>query len=261
MYDGQKSHINLTLQEWVKANDIIFYVLPPHTLHVTQPLDVGCFGPLNRAYYTEFLLYLRKIPGMPLNRYNIAKLSGVWQGLHSRQCVWQGLHSRQCVWQGLHSRPSFRKSGISPSDPSKISQDKTAPSLIYKETEKENEPPNTFLESGKRSQALRTERKRKHQSITGKDKKEINIEQLPTQNKKQPTKQRANIGKAKPSISFTSTQPQVTTSGLVRLQQQPQLLDSADSDSDRLSEIPEEDLGCVCKKISLDAMHLLYTIE
>ena len=45
--------------------------------------------------------------------------------------------------------------------------------------------------------------------------KEIHIEQLPTPNKKQPAKQRANKGKAKPSISISSTQPQATTSGLV----------------------------------------------
>ena len=99
MYDGHKSHINLTLQEWGKANNIISYVLPPHTSHATQPLDVGWFGPLKRAYYTECQSYLRKIPGMQLNRYNIAKLSGK-------------AYDRARTPDNLIS--SFRKAGILP---------------------------------------------------------------------------------------------------------------------------------------------------
>ena len=51
---------------------------------------------------------------------------------------------------------------------------------------------------------------------------------------------------------------QATTSGL---QQQQQVLDISDSDSERLSNISEENLCCVCKQLSLDAMHLLYTFE
>ena len=116
MYDGHKSHINLTLQEWVKANNIIFYALPPHTSYVTQPPDVGCFGPLKRAYYTKCQLYLRKISGMQLNRYHIAKLSGK-------------AYDKALTPDNLIS--SFRKSGISPFDP-----EKTAPSLIYKKNKK-----------------------------------------------------------------------------------------------------------------------------
>ena len=30
--------------------DIVPLCLPPHTTHFIQPLDVGCFGPLNKAY-------------------------------------------------------------------------------------------------------------------------------------------------------------------------------------------------------------------
>jgi len=49
-----------------------------------------------------------------------------------------------------------------------------------------------------------------------------------------------------------------TTSGL---QQQQQLLNFSDSDSERLSNISEENLCCVCKNLALDALHLLYTFE
>jgi hypothetical protein len=49
MYDGHRSHISLTLTEWAKLNNIILFVLPPHSSHVTQPLDVGIFGPFKKC--------------------------------------------------------------------------------------------------------------------------------------------------------------------------------------------------------------------
>ena len=33
--------------------NIDFYVLPSHTTHKLQPLDVGCFGPLQREWLTR----------------------------------------------------------------------------------------------------------------------------------------------------------------------------------------------------------------
>ena len=37
LFDGHKSHVNLDLQEWGSENNIIFFVLPPHTSHLLQP--------------------------------------------------------------------------------------------------------------------------------------------------------------------------------------------------------------------------------
>ena len=34
-------------------NNIILLILPPHTSHLTQPLDVGIFGPLKKVMVTE----------------------------------------------------------------------------------------------------------------------------------------------------------------------------------------------------------------
>ena len=33
-----------------RAHDIVPLCLPPHTTHYLQPLDVGIFGPLEKAY-------------------------------------------------------------------------------------------------------------------------------------------------------------------------------------------------------------------
>ncbi|XP_060606285.1 uncharacterized protein LOC132758607 [Ruditapes philippinarum] len=48
LYDGHRSHISLTLAEWAKEHNIILFVLPPHSSHLTQPLDVGIFGPFKK---------------------------------------------------------------------------------------------------------------------------------------------------------------------------------------------------------------------
>jgi len=41
LYDGHKSHINLGIIDWAKSQNIILFILPAHTSHVLQPLDVG----------------------------------------------------------------------------------------------------------------------------------------------------------------------------------------------------------------------------
>ena len=51
--DGHDSHIT---GEWVAHcmdNDIILAILPPHSSHLTQPLDVGVFGPLKKYMAAE----------------------------------------------------------------------------------------------------------------------------------------------------------------------------------------------------------------
>jgi hypothetical protein len=51
--DGHESHHSLKFQELCKENDIYTLCMPPHSSHLLQPLDVGCFSPLKRAYSRE----------------------------------------------------------------------------------------------------------------------------------------------------------------------------------------------------------------
>ena len=44
--------------------DIITLILPPHSTHRLQPLDVGLFGPLSRAYSTELNKLIHNSQGM-----------------------------------------------------------------------------------------------------------------------------------------------------------------------------------------------------
>ena len=47
--DGHDSHISAEFVRYCIDNDILILLLVPHSSHLTQPLDVGVFGPLKRA--------------------------------------------------------------------------------------------------------------------------------------------------------------------------------------------------------------------
>jgi hypothetical protein len=51
--DGHESHKSLAFQDLCEENKIITLCMPPHTSHILQPLDVGCFAALKRAYKKE----------------------------------------------------------------------------------------------------------------------------------------------------------------------------------------------------------------
>jgi hypothetical protein len=48
--DGHESHDSLEFQQYCKGNKIITVCMPAHSSHLLQPLDVGCFAPLKKAY-------------------------------------------------------------------------------------------------------------------------------------------------------------------------------------------------------------------
>lgn len=48
--DGHGSHLTPEFDMTCKENNIIPICMPAHSSHLLQPLDVGCFSPLKRAY-------------------------------------------------------------------------------------------------------------------------------------------------------------------------------------------------------------------
>lgn len=48
--DGHESHVSVEFDRFCKDHNIITISMPPHSSHLLQPLDVGCFSPLKRAY-------------------------------------------------------------------------------------------------------------------------------------------------------------------------------------------------------------------
>jgi len=51
--DGHSSYVNLQFIEWADQHRILLMILPPHSTHRLQPLDVGLFQPLATAYSNQ----------------------------------------------------------------------------------------------------------------------------------------------------------------------------------------------------------------
>jgi hypothetical protein len=51
--DSHESHHSADFEIYCEENNIITLCMPPHSSHLLQPLDVGCFGPLKKAYGRE----------------------------------------------------------------------------------------------------------------------------------------------------------------------------------------------------------------
>lgn len=48
--DGHGSHVTPEFDQYCLDQSIIVLCMPPHSSHLLQPLDVGCFSVLKRSY-------------------------------------------------------------------------------------------------------------------------------------------------------------------------------------------------------------------
>ena len=255
IFDGHRSHINLTLKEWGISNNVVFFVLPPHTSHVTQPLDVGCFGPLKNAYYSECQAFLRRNPGMQITRYNVAGISG--------RAYNKGLTPENLI-------SSFRKTGIYPVRKQMIDEIKTAPSIIYSDQEtssfKSNTETSSFLNSKKVVKVKSSDAKRKAPPVIKGNimspSKEPLMKKIAIQkDESKPIKVKKTAkfvremkltkSPGKPNISS----PRPSTSGIQKC------LATEDSQDSDYSEADGGELCCVCRKYQPDDLNLIYILE
>jgi hypothetical protein len=51
--DGHESHNSTEFQQYCKDHKIVLLCMPANSSHLLQPLDVGCFAPLKKAYGDE----------------------------------------------------------------------------------------------------------------------------------------------------------------------------------------------------------------
>ncbi|XP_052211862.1 uncharacterized protein LOC127830955 [Dreissena polymorpha] len=116
LLDGHKSHINVPVLDWAKKNNIILFILPAHTSHVLQPLDVGCFGPLQKIYNSMCHRFIRENPSTKITRYNVAPL---------------GSAAYVAALSVENLRSAFKKSGVFPVDESAVSKEHFTTSLPY----------------------------------------------------------------------------------------------------------------------------------
>ena len=50
MMDGHSTHFQPSVVRMAAKEEVILFCLPPHSTHLTQPLNKGCFGPLKSAW-------------------------------------------------------------------------------------------------------------------------------------------------------------------------------------------------------------------
>lgn len=116
LVDGHKSHINVEISKFCQENGIFLYCLPPHSSHITQPLDVGFFKPLKDAWKKECERYKLANPGHFVSKQSFARVfKDAW------------LHAAQPIILVN----AFKGAGIYPLDFSHIRDSRFAPSKVY----------------------------------------------------------------------------------------------------------------------------------
>uniref|UniRef100_A0A1X7TGB8 HTH CENPB-type domain-containing protein n=1 Tax=Amphimedon queenslandica TaxID=400682 RepID=A0A1X7TGB8_AMPQE len=74
LMDGHSTHYGPDLIKIAAEEQILIFVLPPNTTHLTQPLDKRCFGPLKTAWKAVCHEFCTKNPGRVVTRYDFSVL-------------------------------------------------------------------------------------------------------------------------------------------------------------------------------------------
>ena len=79
LLDGHSSHYSPGTIRYAASEQVIVFALPPHSTHLTQPLDRGCFASLKTAWREVCHSYMAENPGKKVNRFNYSRLfSKAW---------------------------------------------------------------------------------------------------------------------------------------------------------------------------------------
>ena len=114
--DSHNSHLyNLPFYQVMKANNIHVFTIPPHTSHILQPLDSTPFAMFKRHWEINLIKYNAAHHGRSLNKVDF------WD-------VFTPSFNFAMIPKNILS--GFRKTGISPYDPSAISIESLMPSQV-----------------------------------------------------------------------------------------------------------------------------------
>ena len=105
LLDGHSSHYEPETIRYAASQGVVIVCLPPHTTHVSQPLDVSFFKPL-KSYWSEAChKYMQDNPGRVVTKYQFSSLfSTAWYKAVRPETIVNG----------------FRKVGVCPFDASAI---------------------------------------------------------------------------------------------------------------------------------------------
>lgn len=74
LLDGHTSHYSLSMIKKAAAEQVVIFVLPPNTTHLTQPLDKGCFSPLKSHWKQVCQAFTAKNCGRIVTLYDFSSL-------------------------------------------------------------------------------------------------------------------------------------------------------------------------------------------
>ena len=89
LLDGHSSHFCPDTIKYAAESQVILFILPPNTIHLTQPLDKGVFGPLMTCWRRVCHNHLVQNPGVAIAKHNFSSLfSEAWmQAMTPRNIV------------------------------------------------------------------------------------------------------------------------------------------------------------------------------
>ena len=91
MLDGHSSHYNPSTVRMAAEQQVILFCLPPHTTHLTQPLDKSCFSALKSFWNEECHMYTVNNPGKVVTRFQFSTLfSAAWSRAMTRGNIISG---------------------------------------------------------------------------------------------------------------------------------------------------------------------------
>ena len=115
LVDGHSTHIDIEISKFCDKNGVLLYCLPAHSSHITQPLDVGFYGPLKQAWKKAAVKYSSNNIGKSVTKQTFSRVfKGAWENTVKASTI-----------------NSFRTAGIFPVDFSAIRQEKLAPATVY----------------------------------------------------------------------------------------------------------------------------------
>ena len=249
LLDGHKSHASVRLAQWARDRNIILFILPAHTSHLLQPLDVACYGPMQRMYNSECQKFLRESHGV-ITRYNVCQLV----------CK---VYNKAISADNLIA--AFQKTGIHPLKSDVISPENLRPSEVFvgesesdemeeREVEKENEemidPKLLFKEKEEKLKEVKSagNKKRKTMSaiVSGRCITEDRVLEQMVQHAAEhpPKKPKKNV-----SPSGESQEPGTSGSKKGKRASKKNTVENSAEDSEEV-EIGDDELCCVCKQFT-----------
>ena len=103
--DGHSSHILIELIEMARANNVTLLCLPPHTLHILQPLDVGVFKSFKTSFNKACGNYIKQHPGQVITTDVLASMVA---------------QAYPTSFTPVNVLSSFKKAGVYPFNPSEV---------------------------------------------------------------------------------------------------------------------------------------------